>query len=83
MSTTHEELNQGFGAASTASTATSLAALAPSARQEGHPVDATAHRPPAPTTADAGLRRGAEEIRLEGVSKVYPDGTVGVRPSST
>jgi osmoprotectant transport system ATP-binding protein len=36
-------------------------------------VDATA---PSPTAASAG---GAEEIRLEGVSKVYPDGTVGVQ----
>lgn len=30
------------------------------------------------TTADAG-QGGAEEIRLEGVSKVYPDGSVGVQ----
>jgi osmoprotectant transport system ATP-binding protein len=43
-------------------------------------VDATA-APPAPTTARPPAATGdgaAQEIRLEGVSKVYPDGTVGV-----
>jgi len=40
-------------------------------------VDATATST-APTTADAG-QGGAEHIRLEGVSKVYADGTVGVQ----
>ena len=38
-------------------------------------MDATA--PPAPPAPVAGS--GAEEIRLEGVSKVYPDGTTAVR----
>jgi osmoprotectant transport system ATP-binding protein len=38
-------------------------------------VDATA---PAPAPAHAG-GGSAQEIRLEGVSKVYPDGTIGVR----
>jgi osmoprotectant transport system ATP-binding protein len=40
-------------------------------------VDATATAA-GTTTADAG-QGGAEEIRLEGVSKVYPDGSVGVQ----
>ena len=40
-------------------------------------MDATATST-APTTADAG-QGGAEHIRLEGVSKVYADGTVGVQ----
>jgi len=40
-------------------------------------VDATATTA-GTTTADAG-QGGAEEIRLEGVSKVYPDGSVGVQ----
>ncbi len=40
-------------------------------------MDATAISTAA-TTADAG-QGGAEAIRLEGVSKVYPDGTVGVQ----
>jgi osmoprotectant transport system ATP-binding protein len=40
-------------------------------------VDATATAA-STTTADAG-QGGAEEIRLEGVSKVYPDGSVGVQ----
>jgi osmoprotectant transport system ATP-binding protein len=41
-------------------------------------VDATAPpAPPAPPASVAGS--AAEEIRLEGVSKVYPDGTVAVR----
>ncbi|WP_082556771.1 ABC transporter ATP-binding protein [Modestobacter sp. Leaf380] len=40
-------------------------------------MDATATST-APTTAPAG-QGGAEEIRLEGVSKVYPDGSVGVQ----
>ena len=40
-------------------------------------MDATATAP-GTTTADPG-QAGAEEIRLEGVSKVYPDGSVGVQ----
>jgi osmoprotectant transport system ATP-binding protein len=38
-------------------------------------VDASDAPPTAPRSAPVG---GAEEIRLDGVSKVYPDGTVGV-----
>jgi osmoprotectant transport system ATP-binding protein len=38
-------------------------------------VDATAFPPPGATTDDS---TGAAEIRLEGVSKVFPDGTIGV-----
>jgi osmoprotectant transport system ATP-binding protein len=44
-------------------------------------VDATADAPAAPTSRGAPLRAAegsAQEIRLEGVSKVYADGTVGV-----
>jgi osmoprotectant transport system ATP-binding protein len=41
--------------------------------KEGHLVDATS--PPSRSAAPG----GAEEIRLEGVSKVYADGTVGVQ----
>jgi osmoprotectant transport system ATP-binding protein len=57
--------------------------LTPGAHQEGHAVDATADgRPPATSALDGDPRRpgagGAEEIRLEGVSKTYPDGSVGV-----
>src|SRR4051812_2213877 len=48
---------------------------APGASQEDHPVDATAH-PSRAASADSG--GAAAEIRLEGVSKVYDDGTVGV-----
>jgi ABC-type proline/glycine betaine transport system ATPase subunit len=43
--------------------------------QEGHVVDATATAASPMKTTGGG---GAQEIRLEGVSKVYPDGTVGV-----
>jgi osmoprotectant transport system ATP-binding protein len=45
--------------------------------QEGHVVDATAARPTLSKPAGDGAG-AAQEIRLEGVSKVYPDGTVGV-----
>src|SRR3954468_930055 len=48
---------------------------APNASQEGHAVDATALLGTGATARDGG---SAEEIRMEGVSKVYPDGTVGV-----
>src|SRR3954470_8054380 len=48
---------------------------APGAHQEGHLVDGTATGTAA---ASADVGGTAEEIRLEGVSKVYPDGTVGV-----
>ncbi|MGY1806130.1 ABC transporter ATP-binding protein [Blastococcus sp. SYSU D00669] len=43
-------------------------------------MDATAPPPPGATSSAAPTAGGgsAEEIRLEGVSKVYPDGTVGV-----
>src|SRR3954468_5518651 len=77
--------NQGFGASSrarfTANTplrrsTDPIPRSAPGASQEGHPVDATAPaRPAARPQADPGA---AAEIRLEGVSKVYDDGTVGV-----
>jgi ABC-type proline/glycine betaine transport system ATPase subunit len=49
--------------------------------QEGHVVDATADAPAVPTSRGAPLQAAegsAQEIRLEGVSKVYADGTVGV-----
>jgi osmoprotectant transport system ATP-binding protein len=51
------------------------------AHQEGHPVDATATSAPAATgggVAPPPEVGSTAEIRLEGVSKVYGDGTVGV-----
>jgi osmoprotectant transport system ATP-binding protein len=68
---TYEGSNQGFGAASTASTGL-LAALS-TERPSGRPlVDVSA--PPGQVAASP-----AQAIRLEGVSKTYPDGTVGVQ----
>src|SRR3954447_7728396 len=71
LSATYEGSNQGFGAASAASTAP-LAALS-TGRPSGRPlVDVSA---PPPTIAAS----PAQAIRLEGVSKPYPDGSIGVR----
>src|SRR3954447_14067318 len=71
LSATYEGSNQGFGAASAASTAP-LAALS-TGRPSGRPlVDVSA--PPASIAASP-----AQAIRLEGVSKTYPDGSIGVQ----
>src|SRR3954463_4676116 len=71
LSATYEGSNQGFGAASAASTAP-LAALS-TGRPSGRPlVDVSA--PPTSIAASP-----AQAIRLEGVSKTYPDGSVGVQ----
>src|SRR4051812_20563981 len=68
---TYEGSNQGFGAASAASTAP-LAALS-TGRPSGRPlVDVSA----LPTRIAASP---AQAIRLEGVSKTYPDGSIGVQ----
>ena len=42
-------------------------------------MDGTAIQPPDPQDSGVPCLRSAEPIRLEGVSKVYPDGTVAVR----
>src|SRR3954452_17556628 len=71
LSATYEGSNQGFGAASAASTAP-LAALS-TGRTSGRPlVDVIA--PPTSIAASP-----AQAIRLEGVSKTYPDGSIGVQ----
>src|SRR3954452_9569675 len=71
LSATYEGSNQGFGAASAASTAP-LAALS-TGRTSGRPlVDVIA--PPTSIAASP-----AQPIRLEGVSKTYPDGSIGVQ----
>src|SRR3954454_20923122 len=71
LSETYEGSNHGFGAASAESSAP------PSALSTGRPsgrplVDVIA--PPAPIAASP-----TQAIRLEGVSKTYPDGSVGVQ----
>src|SRR5687767_14377771 len=75
LSTTHDASNQGFGASSTARTGPIPPLSTPVLPGRPH-VDATA-RPQAHATARA-EDAGSAEIRLDGVSKVYPDGTVGV-----
>src|SRR4051812_37738816 len=71
LSATYEGSNQGFGAASAASTAP-LAALSTGRTSGRPPVDVNA--PPTSIAASP-----AQPIRLEGVSKTYPDGSIGVR----
>src|SRR5689334_23112690 len=68
---TYEGSNQGFGAASAARTEgpVALSTGRPSGRP---PVDVSA--PATPIAASS-----AEAIRLEGVSKTFPDGSVGVQ----
>src|SRR3954464_16011285 len=69
LSATYEGSNQGFGAASAASTAP-LAELSTGRTSGRPPVDVN---PPATSIAAS----PAQPIRLEGVSKTYPDGSVG------
>src|SRR3954447_2305303 len=71
LSATYEGSNQGFGAASAASTAP-LAALSTGRTSGRPPVDVNA--PPTSIAASP-----AQPIRLEGVSKTYPDGSIGVQ----
>src|SRR3954469_20514147 len=71
LSATYEGSNQGFGAASEASTAP-LAALSTGRPSGRPPVDVIA--PPTSIAASP-----AQPIRLEGVSKTYPDGSIGVQ----